>query len=160
MTKKNVWLLLFLVVLTGFYLAYFTDWFHSPIIHISHTIRQSHFRPQNKVPATLVIFGLEPRGLRLNTIKVVDLDAYEKNPETLPVWQLISDTRSMPVHEIVYGQGIRGMHPLVAGRGATPLLEGRVYRIFISAGRAKGVHDFHLGTLPADSAATSADPKS
>jgi len=66
-----------------------------------------------------------------------------------PVWHLISDSNSVPVKVFSYGQGIRGMKPAVAGSRAQPLETNVAYRLLVTAGKAKGQHDFEIGgSLP------------
>jgi hypothetical protein len=96
-----------------------------------------------------LIFGVDPRDIRLTEIKVVPLLEFEKNPQTLPVWHLVSDSNSVPVRQFVYGQRIRGMRPVVGGEQAGELDTNLDYRIFITAGRSTGQHDFRLGNTPA-----------
>ena len=145
MTKKNWLLVLFLAVLAAGYVIWFTDWFRPRHIHIFHTVRQMHFRRRPSDPDRVVIFGLEPRDLHLTEIKVVSLMDFEKDPKTVPIWRLISESNSVPVRDFVYGQPIRGMHPLVRGMEPGELDTNLVYRIFIKASNGTGQHDFKLG---------------
>jgi hypothetical protein len=46
------------------------------------------------------------------------------------------------------------MDSAVAGARPEPLQPGVNYRIFITAGKAKGQHDFHIGPAPANTATT------
>jgi hypothetical protein len=153
MTKKNWLLVLFLAAAAVVYVIWFTDWFRTKHIHIFHTVRQVHFRRRASDPDRVVIFGVEPRDIYLTEIKVVSLADFEKDPKTLPAWRLISESNSAPVREFVYGQHIRGMHPLVEGMEPAELDTNQVYRIFISAKQGIGQHDFKINnssTQPAD----------
>ena len=152
MIKQNWLPALFLVALAAVYVIWFTDWFRPAHIHISHTVRELHFRRQPGDPQRTLIFGVDPRDIRLTEIKVVPLADFEKNPKTLPVWLLVSDSNSVPIRDFIYGQGIRGMRPLVAGMEPAPLDTNLVYRIMIKTGHATGVHDFKLGGTPVQSA--------
>jgi len=154
MTKKNWLLVLFLAALAVVYVIYFTVWFRPRHIHIFHTVRQIHFRQRPSDPDRAVIFGLEPRNIRLTEIKVVSLADYEKDPKTLPVWRLVSDSNSVPVRAFIYGQHIRGMHPIVQGMEPGELDTNLVYRIFITAKNGTGQHDFQLGNSPTEPADT------
>ena len=135
-----------LIALAGVYVFYFTDWFKPQIIHISHTSRAIRMRLHNNgaSPATVPItFGLEPQ-CRLTEIKVVPLAAWQTNQNVMPVWHLIADTNSVPIKIFVYGQRIRGLKPEVPGAHAEPLQPDVTYRLFVSAGKAKGQHDFEV----------------
>jgi hypothetical protein len=138
MTKKNWLLMVALVALAGVYVFYFTDWFKPKIIHISHTSRA--LRSPALVPIT---FGLEPQ-CQLTEIKVVPLAAWQTNPNTLPLWHLVSSTNAAPVKMFFYGQRIRGLKPEVPGAHAEPLQTNVTYRLFLTAGKAKGQHDFEI----------------
>ena len=157
MTKQNWLPVLFLVALAAVYVIWFTDWFRPAHIHISYTVREVHFRRRPSDPERSLIFGLVPRDLRLTEIKVVPLADFEKDPKTLPVWRLVSDSNSVPIREFIYGQNIRGMRPIVKGMEPGELDTNLVYRIFIKAGHATGQHDFRIGG-PAPQPADGANP--
>jgi hypothetical protein len=145
MTKKNWLLMIALVALAGVYGFYFTDWFKPKIIQISHTSRAVHLRSGKKLagdPATIpVTFGLEPE-CKITEIKVVPLAEWQTNQNVLPVWHLVSYTNAAPIKMFIYGQRMRGLKPEVAGSRADPLQPGVTYRLFVTAGKAKGQHDF------------------
>jgi hypothetical protein len=152
MTKKNWLLVIFLIALAAVYVIWFTDWFKPKTFHVSHTIRQMHFRRRgaiNTEPA--LIFGVEPPQ-EVTEIKIVSLADFEKDPETLPIWHLISDSNSPPTRDFVYGQRVRGLRPSIAGAEAGELQTNMVYRIFIKAGRARGQQDFEIGGAPSTNA--------
>jgi hypothetical protein len=147
MTKKNWLMTIVLVVLASVYVFYFTDWFKPKIIHISSTSRAIRSRFRNAAASNLapvpVIFSLEPQS-KLTEIKVVPLAAWQANQGVLPVWHLVASSNSMPVKMFVYGQHIRGLKPEVPGASAEPLQPDVTYRLFVSAGSAKGQHDFEV----------------
>jgi hypothetical protein len=43
-----------------------------------------------------------------------------------------------------YGQRLRGLKPEVAGAHALPLETNVTYRLFVTAGKAHGQHDFEI----------------
>ena len=140
-----------LMALAGVYVFYFTDWFKPKIIHISHTSRAIRSRFGNKagvnpemVPIT---FGVEPQ-CTVTEIKVVPLAAWQTNQNTLPLWHLVASSNAAPVKMFSYGQRIRGLKPEVPGAHAEPLQPKVTYRLFVTAGSAKGQHDFEI--KPAD----------
>jgi hypothetical protein len=158
MTKKNWLLVVFLIALGAVYVIWFTDWFKPRTIHVFHTIRDVHFRRRAADEGSRLIFGVEPAEIKLTEIKVVPLADFQKNPETLPLWHLVTDSNSAPVKDFIYGQRIRGMRPSIAGAEAGPLQTNIVYRIFVKSGRARGQHDFEIGGTPAESTTGSNNP--
>jgi hypothetical protein len=147
MTKKNWLMIMALVILAGVYAVCFTDWFKPKILHISHTSRP--FRPGfgnnargNQAPAPIT-FGVEPQS-RLTEITVVPLAAWQTNQNTLPLWHLVASSNAAPVKMFFYGQRIRGLKPAVPGAHAQPLETNITYRVFVTAGKARGQHDFEI----------------
>jgi hypothetical protein len=100
-----------------------------------------------------VIFTFE-REYEFTEVKVVPLAAFQADKLAQPVWHLVSDSGSDDVNQFIYGQTISGMDSAVAGARPEPLQPGVNYRIFITAGKAKGQHDFHIGPAPANTATT------
>jgi len=147
MNKKNWLMVIGLLVLAGVYVFYFTDWFKPKIVHIAHTSRAlgQRFGGNTGVnPAALSItFSLEPP-CKLTEIKVVPLAAWQTNQNTLPVWHLVAGSNSAPVKIFGYGQRIRGLKPEVPGAQPEPLQPNVTYRLFVTAGKATGQHDFVL----------------
>jgi hypothetical protein len=148
MTKKNWLSLLVVLVLATVYAIYFTDWFKPKTVQIFHTVREMHNRRKAAGEPTL-LFGMNKR-ISLTEIKIVPLAAFEKDSHVLPVWHLVSSSNSVPVQDFSYGGNIRGMKPAVPGAHAETLDTNLVYRLFITAGKIKGQHDFQLGTGPAE----------
>ncbi len=140
MTKKSLVLILFAIGLGTVYAIWFTDWFKPQTVQIFHTSR--NLRP-NLRRANSLIFAVS-RPTRFTELKVVPLAAFETNKSVLPVWHLVSDSNSVPVKNFFYGQSIGGMRPAVKGIRADPLETNVTYRMFITAGKAKGQHDFEL----------------
>jgi hypothetical protein len=145
MTKKNWALLSTLVVLAAAYVFYFTDWFVPKTIVIHHISRESRtFRRPSAAPLAPTIpvtFGLE-NNYRFTELKVVALEAWQTNQNTLPLWHLVSSSNSVPLKQFVYGRNIPGMKPAMLGTHAEELQPGVTYRLFVTAGSASGHHDF------------------
>jgi len=143
MTKKNLMLVLLAIGLATVYVVWFTDWFRPKVVFIYHTSR--NLRPNlargNALPS--LIFGVKPQ-VRLTELKVVSLAEFETNQNTMPVWHLVSDSNSVPVKTFFYGQRIAGMHAKIEGVHAEALETNVTYRMFLTAGRIKGQHDFEL----------------
>jgi len=144
MRKKNWLMLIVLLVLAGVYLFYFPDWFKPKIIHITSTSRAALWRAGNRNatgPVTVpVTFSLTPQ-CKLAEITVVSLAAWQTNQNTLPLWHLVADTNAAPIKMFNYGQRLRGLKPQVPGTHAEPLQPDVTYRLFVTAGSAKGQHD-------------------
>ena len=146
MTKKNLLLILFAVALAAVYAVWFTDWFRPATVHIFHTnrnLRPNSPRGQRGGALPSLIFGVS-RQLRFTELKVVPLAGFETNKNVLPVWHLVSDSNSVPLKFFSYGQFIGGMRPALKGVRAEPLATNVIYRLFITAGKVKGEHDFEL----------------
>jgi len=151
MSKKNfITLTVAFVAVVAVYFYLYRDSFGHAAIQISHTIRPrgSFFmkHPPN-APAdqdvNLVMFRLEHTH-KLTAIKVIAVPELETNKYAHPVWELASDSNSVPIQMFSYGMRIRGMHPVVKGATADPLQPNVAYRLFIEAGPIKGEHDFTI----------------
>jgi hypothetical protein len=140
MTKKNLWLVLLAVALATVYVVWFSDWFQPKTLAIFHTDRG--LRPNARFGSSLT-FAVGHQ-VRFTELKVVPLAAYETNKNALPVWHLVSDSNSVPVKLFFYGQPIGGMRPFLKGARPEMLQSNVTYRLFITAGRLKGQHDFEL----------------
>jgi hypothetical protein len=151
MNKKNFFLVAIVLVLAGFYVIHFTDWFRPKTIQISHTSRSMRSGGQNGPANNLVFFGLAG-DYSLTDVKVVPLAALQTNKLAQPVWHLVSDEGSDDVNQFFYGERIHGMDPAVSGAQPEPLQSGVMYRLFITAGKVRGQHDFQLGAPPVSTA--------
>lgn len=150
MNKKNYILIAIVLVLAGVYAVFFTGWFRSKPIIISHTNRPIR-SARTGAPTTRLIFSLGDY-YSLTEIKVVPLAALESNKLAQPVWHLVSDEGSDDVNLFSYGEKINGMDPAVEGTRPEPLQPSVTYRLFVAAGKIKGQHDFHIGSAPANTA--------
>lgn len=148
MNKKNYILIAVVLVLAAAYVVYFTDWFRPKAIEI--TSRPVRTNPTGPAP-TQLIFGLNG-SYSLTEVRVVPLAALQTDKLAQPVWHLVSDEGSDDVNLFSYGQKISGMDSAVEGLRPEPLQPGVTYRLFVTAGRAKGQHDFHIGPAPANTA--------
>jgi hypothetical protein len=149
MTKKNLLLILFAVALAGAYAIWFTDWLRPQTVKIFHTLRNNlrvlppRTRANNPALMPSLIFGVT-RQLRLTEIKVVPVAALETNKNPLPLWHLVSNSNSVPVKTFFYGQNIGGMKPALKGVRPEPLATNVTYRLFVTAGKIRGEHDFEI----------------
>ncbi|HEV2320675.1 MAG TPA: hypothetical protein VGV18_13040 [Verrucomicrobiae bacterium] len=142
MEKKNTLLVAVLLVLVLVYVAFFTDWFRPRMIKLFYTTRHiEYYRARPDLP--YVLFGLEGN-YRLTEVKVVSLDDLKGNPNPLPQWHLISKSNSVPIRMFTYGEHIHGMRAAFKGEEAQALMTNEMYRLFVSAGKARGQIDFKI----------------
>ena len=115
------------------------DWFVSDSIQISHrslTPRDGLERRGAAVPLANPVVFLANRHLKLTSVRVVPVSELATNKYAHPVWELNSQSNSVPVDEFVYGHRIPGMKPSVKGGTADPLLDDT--RRLHAALRARG----------------------
>ncbi len=147
MTRK-FWLLIALAVALGGLSVYLNkDWFASEDIQIHHRSRPARggFLRRNKSQtksATNPVFFAFDRKLKLTSLKVIPVSEIETNRYPHPIWQLVSDSNSIPVEEWAYAAPIRGMRPAIKGATPDPLEPGVKYRLIIEAGKLRAEHDF------------------
>lgn len=141
-----------MVVITVFGLAGLSlyvnrDWFSGQTIHISHRVspwaakapRGKRVAPPG--PGNPVVFNFDPF-CRFSSIKVFVAAEIETNKYAHPIWDLTTDSNSIPVSTFSYGARIRGMRPTVKGATADPLQPEVVYRLLVETGGRKLQHDF------------------
>jgi hypothetical protein len=150
MTAKKLLVTASLIVVAMIYYYLYGDAFKKQPIEIIVTMRprlgmarQGWNLDSNNEPTTdLAVFNLG-REYRLTSVKVVALSDAETNKYPHPLWQMISETNSLPTSTFAYGRWIRGMHPAVKGARPEPLLPETSYRILVEAAHhTKGQHDF------------------
>ena len=134
MNKKSWILIALAIVLGAVYIIHFSGWFKPKVMAVTHNGRFGQIN-----------FTLGD-AFKLTSIKVVSVSELESNKYALPVWELKSDSNSVPVKLFSYGDHIRGMKPAIAGAQPEPLVAGTAYRIFVQAGSLKAQDDF----TPAD----------
>jgi hypothetical protein len=123
------------------------DWFAGDIIQIHHRSRPARvgFFRRTKRPVdtdTDPVFFAFDRKLKLKSLKVIPLSEIETNKYPHPIWELVSDSNSVPVTEWIYGATIKGMRPSVKGATPDPLEPDVKYRLLIEAKTGKAEHDF------------------
>ena len=146
MTKNNALLTFFALALATIYVVWFTDLFRPATVQIFHTsrnVRQNFRRGGGGGALPNLIFGVN-RELRFTELKVVPLAGFLTNKNALPVWHLVSDSNSIPKKSFYYGEWIGGMRPALKGVRPEPLETNVTYRMFVTAGKIKGEHDFEL----------------
>lgn len=148
MTKQKQILIVTALLLACLYVYHFTGWFKPKIIQISYTERPLFSRGPSRGQLPMILFGFGGERYQLSEIKVVPLTAWQTNQAVIPVWHLVSRSRSAPVDFFVYGGNLPGMESAVAGARAEPLETNVTYRLFVRAGGYKGQCDFQLGAHP------------
>jgi len=129
--NKKTWVLIATAIVLGIvYVIHFSTWFKPKVMLVSHNERFGR-----------VNFSLGT-AYQLTSLKVVSVSALASNKYALPVWELKSDSNSVPIKFFFYGQRIRGMKPAVNNARPEPLVAGEAYRLFIEAGARKAEHDF------------------
>ena len=150
MTKKNFIVLsaAFLAVV-GFYLYLYKDSFKKADIQISLTIRPKPAALASKTvdaadaDSVNLNFGMDQK-YKLTSVKVLPLNELKTNTFAHPIWELTSDSNSVPTQTFSYGHHIHGMHPSIKGATADALAPNVPYRLEIVAGPKKGHRDFTI----------------
>jgi hypothetical protein len=140
MTKQSIVLITVAVVLAGVYVAFFTDWFVKPEIQILPQIRPPQRNAKvlpGDVPVFPVTFAFD-RKYQFTEIRVVAADDEKTNKYPHALWHLISDSNSIPVKALMYGAKLKGMKPKVPRADPEQLEPGVSYRLYLTAGKARG----------------------
>ena len=146
MTGKIWTLLAVALVLGGLSLYLNRDWFAKDTIQIIHRSRPartvfSRRKGRDTSPVDPVVFSFNQK-LKLTALKVVPVSDIQTNQFPHPIWDLVSESNSVPLKMFTYGMGIQGMHSKVKGLQPDPLEPGVKYRLFVEAGSLKAEHDF------------------
>ena len=152
MEKKQRLLLLLVVPVLAVLLYLSRDWFATENIQIASTIRPNRLpeRQQKRLgpavnarPYTVSFFF--NRKCELKSVKVVKVHEFETNRFAHPLWELISDSNSVPVKTITYGVPVRRMRPPVKGAQADMLEQNVPYRLLLKTADQEASYDFTLG---------------
>ena len=149
MTRKRVILSLIAILgLGGLSLYLNRDWFSDQPIQISHRVspwlsqaRRGSRRPASGEPGNPVTFSLN-KYCRFDSLKVYVASEIETNKYAHPVWNMVSDSNSVPTLSFGYGSYVRGMRPAVPNARPDPLQPGVKYRLVVTAGDRTAQHDF------------------
>ena len=144
MTKQSISLITVAVLLASLYVAVFTDWFVKPHIQILPLIRPLQRNVKvlpGDVPVYPVLFQFD-RHYKFTEIKVVAVDDEKTNKYPHAVWHMISDSNSIPTKTISYGMKLRGMKPKVPRAEPDQLEPDVVYRLYLTAGKARAQTNF------------------
>lgn len=145
--NKVILSLIAIFVLGGFSLYLNRDGNSDQAIQISHRVSpwltqaRRGRRPANTDLGTPVTFALN-KYYSFDTIKVYVASEIETNKYAHPIWELVSDSNSVPTMSFGYGSYVRGMHPAVKNARPDTLQPGVKYRLVVSAGDKTSQHDF------------------
>jgi len=144
MTKKNIFFTGLVLCLGALSLYLNRDRFGSDPIQISVRSvppRDWSPRPQSRTPVNTIVFMLT-RQARLNSVKVVFDSEIATNKYPHAVWELVTESRSAPVKDFIYGMNVEGMRPATKGVRAEPLEPGVKYRVMVGVGSRQLECDF------------------
>ena len=150
-SRKEIILIVLVVVLGGVYVWGFTDWFRTKFIRVEHTVRSlreawtsggQRVDPAGKM-LNDVTFSLH-KDYRLTSVRVVPLAEFRTNRYPHAVWHLVCKAGAPPVNGFAYGTPIPGMTLAAPNTEAQPLEPGVEYRLLVEAGSIKGTNDFSL----------------
>lgn len=145
--KKIILALLALLALGGLSLYLNRDSFSRQAIQISHRVSPwlaqapRGRRPVSESTGNPVTFSFD-RYYRFNRIRVFVASEIETNKYAHPLWDLTSESNSVPTGSFGYGSYLRGMHPAVKNARPDPLEPGVKYRLVVTVGDQEGRHDF------------------
>jgi hypothetical protein len=149
MTTKQ-WMLILLTIMLGAFSLYLNrDWFAQDNIQVYHRCRPARFVPGRLAAGSDVeslMFGFDRR-LKLTSLKMVPIEALKTNAYAHAVWELVSDSNSVPIKDFTYGMDIGGMRPPIEGLTPEALEPGVPYRLLVRAGKQRVTHDFTLQPL-------------
>ena len=146
MTKKNIALTVLFVALVAVWVICFSGWFTKERIDVMLDLHTQRRRAgNNNTPdAPLATFGFN-HPYQLVEVKVLSARALLTNAAPLPEWHLVSESNSVPVKMIIYGQWLQGMKPAFANTRPKPLQPGESYHLFIKAvSGEEGDYDFKM----------------
>jgi len=150
MTKKEYYLIGFVLLLVGVYAVSFTDWFKPKVIRIEYSSRGLRTggaaATSSKAELGNVTFALN-RTYHLTSVKVVPLQEYLTNKYVTPIWEESSKAGSTPTDGFAFGLDIPGMTNIRPYLTTEALQPGVEYRLLVLAGRAKGERDFKVNNV-------------
>jgi len=146
---KQKWVLIAIaLLLAGFYVYHFSNWFKPKIIPVSYTERTFASRIPSRPGPPTILFGFGGQRYQLTEVEVVQLAAWQTNHAVLPAWHLIATSKSAPMEFFRYGQNLPDMKPAIPGAHPESLASNVTYRLLLRAGHFKGQCDFQLGARP------------
>src|SRR5689334_21989519 len=148
MTRKY-WMLIGLAMVLGAVSLYLNkDSFTKDDIQISHRSRPVPAASRKRPTRSFGNADIEPitffadRELKIKCLKVISVNSLLTNKYPPAIWNLVSESNSVPIREFGYGASIPGMHAAVKGISADELVPGEKYRIVVETASVKIEHDF------------------
>ena|SRR5436190_3254831 len=144
MTRKSILIIVAIALLAGLSLYLNRNRFKSDPLQIGDRtlVSRGQVRRGPRIPTNAVVFLLN-RETRLTSVRVVFANEIATNKYAPAVWELISDSNSVPIKDFIYGVNIRGMKPFVPNALPDPLQPGIKYRLLVeAAGSEKAEHEF------------------
>ena len=152
MNKRQFFLFVLLVLLAGGAIYMFKDSFGNRPIQIEYAIRPGPPQRRPQAPGEdptsgkkgyNVIFNLGQK-LSLTSVKVISVEDALTNKFPHPLWNMVSDSNSIPTKTLTYGGWIRGLRPYYKGTSPEPLEPGGSYRLLIETAKQKAEKDFEI----------------
>jgi hypothetical protein len=138
MQKTNIkWIVVFVALIAV------SIWINRGCFATKQMIINPSFRPSRRADATVwpVVFTLND-DFRLTSVKVIAFEGDKFNAKADAVWQLVTDSNSVPTRFFRYGQTVQGMKPAVKDARPKPLEPGVLYRLLVEAGSVTATTDF------------------
>lgn len=88
-----------------------------------------------------VVFTLD-HYYKLTSMKVVKAEEFATNKFAHPLWELTTESNSIPTSSFSYGDRIPGLHPTVKGARADPLEPYVMYRLILKTINDSAEHNF------------------
>jgi hypothetical protein len=143
MAQKRILLAALGAALVGIFIYANRDWFFKHPIQISHRRNPFGGRFDPGAGPAPLMFEFDRR-LKLTSIKVISVSEAENSKIPHALWQMISDSNSVPTKGFTYGMAVPGMRPVYKVLTVDPLDPAKKYRLLIEAGSLRAQHDFSL----------------
>lgn len=158
MSRSKTVLVLALILGLGSLCYYLNrDWFAKGPIQISYRVSpwlKDSPRGRGKVDLGVpVVFSLD-RYCRLTGVKVFKAEELATNKYAHAIWDLTTDSNSIPTASFAYGERIQGMKPVVKGARPDPLEPYVMYRLVIKTTDDEAQHNFTTTPVPLQRDAT------
>lgn len=143
--SKSILVLVVILGLGGLCFYLNRDWFTKQPIQISYRVSpwlknspRGRSRSDLGIP---IVFSLD-RYCRLTSLKVVKAEEVATNRFARALWELTTESNSVPLTSFSYGQRIPGMKPQVKGATPDPLEPYVMYRLILKTAKDEVQHDF------------------
>ena len=144
MTRKSIFVIVLIAFLVALSLYLNRNRFKYDPLQIGDRTLQprGQVRRGPRLPPHSVVFLLN-RETKLTSVRVVLASEIATNKYATAIWELTSDSNSVPIKDFIYGNNIRGMKPIVPNAVPDALEPGVKYRLLVEAtGKEKAEHEF------------------